>query len=152
MSSIGYLVVPANLTAVFSRAKWLCDRFCPILEQYALTDWIREGQFERHIRRMRQLYNSRRQALIAALRKYLYDRVTILGENAGIHLMAKIETDLSDETVIQKATAAGIGLISAREYYVQPQNQGEFVFGYGQLEETEIERGIFKLSQVLSSV
>lgn len=149
---IGYLVVPANLTAVFSRAKWLCDRFCPILEQYALTDWIREGHFERHIRRMRQLYNSRRQALIAAFGKYLYDRVTILGENAGIHLMAKIETNLSDETVIQKATAAGIGLISAREYYVQPQNQGEFVFGYGQLEETEIERGIFKLSQVLSSV
>ena len=146
---IGYLVVPSNLTAIVSKAKWLCDRFCPILEQYALTDWIREGHFERHIRRMRQLYNSRRQALIAAFKKYLGDRVTILGENAGIHLMVKIETNLSDETIIQKAAVAGIGLISAREYYLQPQNTGEFVFGYAQLEETEIERGISKLSQVL---
>ena len=146
---IGYLVVPFNLIAIVSKAKWLCDRFCPILEQYALTDWIREGHFERHIRRMRQLYNSRRQALIAAFEKYLGDRVTIFGEKAGIHLMVKIETDLSDETIIQKAALAGIGLISAREYYLQPQNTGEFVFGYGQLEEAEIDRGIFKLSQVL---
>ncbi len=148
---IGYLVVPSNLIPIVSKAKWLCDRFCPILEQYALTDWIRLGHFERHIRRMRQLYNLRRQALIAAFEKYLGDRVTILGENAGIHLMAKIQTNLSDEIAIQKAAAAGIGLISARDYYLQPENQGEFIFGYGQLEEGEIDRGIFKLSQMLNN-
>ena len=162
---IGYLVVPPNLIPIVSKAKWLCDRFCPILEQYALTDWIRLGHFERHIRRMRQLYNLRRQALIAAFEKYfggeercfsnslsnhrIGNRVTILGENAGIHLMAKIKTNLSDETVTKTAAAAGIGLISARDYYLQPKNQGEFIFGYGQLEESEIDRGIFKLSQML---
>ena len=148
---IGYLVVPPDLIPVVSKAKWLCDRFCPILEQYALTDWIKLGHFERHIRRMRQLYNLRRQALIRALEKYLGDRIFILGENAGIHLMAKIKTDLSDETVIQKAAAAGVGLISARNYYLQPKNQGEFIFGYGQLEPSEIDRGIFLLAQVLNN-
>jgi len=147
---IGYLVVPPNLIPIVSKAKWLCDRFCPILEQYALTDWIRLGHFERHIRRMRQLYNLRRQTLIAAFEKYFGDRIAILGENAGIHLMAKIQTDLSDEVVIKKAAAAGIGLISARDYYLQPRNQGEFIFGYGQLEESEIERGISILAQVLN--
>lgn len=98
---IGYLVVPPDLIPVVSKANWLCDRFCPILEQYALTDWIKLGYFERHIRRMRQLYNLRRQALITALEKYLGDceasrrhRIFILGENAEIHLMAKIKTDL----------------------------------------------------------
>ena len=146
---IGYLVVPPNLIPIISKAKWLCDRFCPILEQYALTDWIRLGHFERHIRRMRQLYNLRRQATIAAFAKYFGDRVTILGENAGIHLMAKIQTNLSDEIVIQKAAAAGIGLVSARGYYLQPQDRGEFIFGYGQLEEVEIDRGIYKLSQII---
>lgn len=146
---IGYLVVPPNLIPIVSKAKWLCDRFCPVLEQYALADWIRLGHFERHIRRMRQLYNLRRQALITAFDLHFGSRVTILGENAGIHLMAKIKTNLSDETVIKTAAAAGIGLISARDYYLQPKNQGEFIFGYGQLEEIEIDRGIFKLSQIL---
>lgn len=147
---IGYLVVPVNLIPIFSKAKWLCDRFCPILEQYALTDWIRLGHFERHIRRMRQLYNLRRQALITAFDQYFGDRVTILGENAGIHLMAKINTALPDQAITEIAAAAGIGLISARGYYLQPQHQGEFVFGYGQLEIAEINRGIFKLSQILN--
>ena len=148
---VGYLVVPPDLIPIIKKAKWLCDRFCPILEQYALTHWIRLGHFERHIRRMRQLYDLRRQALITAFAKYFGERVTILGENAGIHLMAKIESTLSDEAIVQKAAAAGIGLVSAREYYLQPQpqNRGEFIFGYGQLEEAEIERGISKLARII---
>ncbi|MGD1922471.1 MAG: hypothetical protein ACFCAD_28410 [Pleurocapsa sp.] len=99
---------------------------------------------------MRQLYNLRRQALIAAFEKYFGDKVTILGENAGIHLVAKIQTNLSDETIIKKAAAAGIGLVSTREYYLQPKNRGEFIFGYGQLEQLEIDRGIAKLAQIIN--
>ena len=146
---IAYLVVPPDWISIISKAKWLCDRYTPLLEQYALTDWIKEGYFERHIQRMRKLYDLRRQALIKALSKHFGDRVTILGANAGIHVMVKIETGLSDRLVVQKAAAAGIGLISSQEYYLKFSNRGEFIFGYAQLEETQIERGIFKLSQIL---
>ena len=148
---LGYLVLPPNLVPIFRKAKWLCDRFCPLVEQYALTDWIRLGHFERHIRKMRQLYNLRRQALIAAFERYFGNRATILGENAGIHLMAKIHTTHADEIIIQQAAAAGIGLVSARGYYQQPQQYGEFIFGYGQLSETEIDRGICKLAKVINN-
>ncbi|MBE9167776.1 PLP-dependent aminotransferase family protein [Pleurocapsales cyanobacterium LEGE 06147] len=146
---IGYLVVPLSWISLVSKAKWLCDRASSLLEQYALTDWIAEGHFERHIRRMRHLYNLRRQVLIEAFQNYFGSRITILGANAGIHVMVKIETGLSDDMVIQKAAGVGVGLISAREYYWKPQHQGEFIFGYAQLEETQIEQGIFKLSQIL---
>ncbi|MBE9046567.1 PLP-dependent aminotransferase family protein [Pleurocapsales cyanobacterium LEGE 10410] len=148
---MGYMVVPPSWIAVMTKAKWLCDRFCPILEQYALTDWIAEGHFTRHIRRMRQLYDSRRQALIQALKYYFGERVTILGTNAGIHVMVKIVTNLSDEQAIAKAAAAGIGIISARKYYLQPQRQGEFIFGYAQLEIPQIELGIRKLAPILKN-
>ena len=147
---IGYLVVPEPWISLVSKSKWLCDRFCPILEQYALRDWIAEGHFERHIRRMRHLYNLRRQVLITAFQKYFGERVTILGDNAGIHVMVRIETVLADDIIIQKAAAVAIGLISAREYYLLPQRQGEFIFGYAQLEEAQIEQGILKLSQILN--
>ena len=146
---IGYLVVPQLWISLVSKAKWLCDRTVPLLEQYALTDWIAEGHFERHLRRMRQLYNSRRQVLVRALEKYFGDRVTIVGANAGIHMMVRIETDLSDRTVIQQAAAMGVGLVSARDYYLKPRYQGEFIFGYAQLEEAQIEQGVLRLSQVL---
>ena len=146
---IGYLVVPPAWIPLVSRAKWLCDRQSPLLEQYALTDCIAEGHFERHIRRMRHLYNQRRQVLVNTLKQYFGSRVTILGENAGIHLMAKIETALPDEFVIQEAKLLGVGLISAQGYYLTAPKKGEFIFGYAQLDEIQIERGIQKLFQVL---
>lgn len=146
---IGYLVVPTAWIPLVSRAKWLCDRQSPLLEQYVLTDWIAEGHFERHIRRMRHLYNQRRQVLVNALKHYFGSRVTILGENAGIHLMAKFETALPDEIVIQEAKRLGVGVISAQGYYLTTPKSGEFIFGYAQLDKIQIERGIQKLSQVL---
>ena len=57
---------------------------------------------------------------------------------------------LSDDLIIQKAAATGIGLISARKYYLQSQKQGEFIFGYSQLDSGKINEGIKKLSQILS--
>ncbi len=146
---IGYLVVPPAWVSLVSRAKWLCDRQSPLLEQYALTDFITEGHLERHIRRMRELYNHRRQALVQALERYLSPQVTIVGESAGIHLMVRIDTALPDEIVIQRAAIIGVGLISAQEYYLTTAKTGEFIFGYAQLDVAQIEQGIQKFAQVL---
>lgn len=146
---LGYLVVPTPWIPLVSRAKWLCDRHCSMLDQYALTDFFTEGHFERHIRRMRHLYDQRRQVLVQALNKTFGSRVTILGENAGIHLMAKLETDWPDDRIIQRAASVDIGLISAQGYYLAAPNSGEFIFGYSQLNETQIEEGIRAIGQVL---
>ena len=146
---IGYLVVPTVWIPVVSRAKWLCDRQSPTLEQFVLTDCINEGHFERHIRRMRHLYDQRREILVNALKHHLDSRVTILGENAGIHLVIRIETISSDEVVIQKAANMGVGLTSTQDYYLTDAKKGEFILGYAQLDETQIEQGIQKLAQAL---
>ena len=148
---IGYLVVPTAWIPLVSRAKWLCDRQSPSLEQYALADCITEGHFERHIRQMRQLYDRQRQTLVKALQFFLGSRVEILGENAGIHLMARIETTLPDEVVVQSARHAGVGIISAQGYYLTAPRSGEFIFGYARLDEAQIERGIQRLARVLKS-
>lgn len=149
---IGYLVVPPSWISYISKAKWLCDRSTSLLEQYALTDWINEGHFERHLRKMRQLYNLRRQVLIAAFAKHFGgDRVTILGANAGIHVMARIATDIPDSIIVKKAAAVGVGLVSARKYYLNPSHQGEFIFGYAQLEQVQIEQGVIKLAEIFKN-
>ncbi len=146
---IGYLVVPPEWIELVTYAKWLCDRQTPILEQYALTDFLTEGHFERHIQRMRYLYDKRRKVLIKAIKEHLSPSTIILGENAGIHLMVKIETDLPDETVIQNAAIKGVELASAQNYYLAEIKTGEFILGYAHLDEIQIEQGIRKLSQAL---
>jgi GntR family transcriptional regulator/MocR family aminotransferase len=107
------------LVEVFARAKWLTDRQSPLLEQYVLTDFINEGHLERHIRRMRSLYNQRQKTLVKALLHSFGATVTILGESAGMHLMVRLSTPMSDEVVISRAAAMGVGLVSARRYYLK---------------------------------
>ena len=143
---IGYLVVPQNLKSIFARAKWLCDRQSPLIEQQVLTDFIDEGHLARHIRKMRNLYDRRRQALVAALNQYFGQKVTILGENAGIHLMVKLETNLSDREIIDRAAQIDVGLTSVGNSYLQGSNQGEFLFGYSELDESQIVEGIRRLA------
>ena len=100
---------------------------------------------------MRHLYNQRRQTLVESLKRHLGSRVTILGDNAGIHLLAKIDAPWPDDVVIQKAKHLGVGLISAQGYYLTTPKTGEFIFGYAQLNEAQIEQGIQRFSQVLNS-
>jgi GntR family transcriptional regulator/MocR family aminotransferase len=147
---IGYLVVPPSLVEVFTHAKWLVDRQCPLLEQHVLADFISEGHLERHIRRMRILYDQRRRALVEALTLHLGQQVTILGENAGIHLMVRLHTALSDEEVVHRAALFGVGLVPAQPYYLGVGRKGEFIFGYAELNESQIQEGICRLAQVLT--
>jgi GntR family transcriptional regulator/MocR family aminotransferase len=147
---VGYVVAPTPLARVFARAKWLADRQTPMLEQRALTDFINEGHLERHLRRMRTLYEKRRQALVRAIETHFADRVTILGENAGMHLMIKLRSRLSDEEVVERARGCGVGIVNARLYYLGGAGRGEFVFGYAALSERRIREGIRRLAGVLN--
>lgn len=111
----------------------MCNRHLPILEQQVLTEFINEGHLERHIRKMRSIYDKRRQTLVKALKKHFGKRATILGEKAGIHIMVRLHTNLNDEQIIQRAAKVGVGMMSANPHYLVNHPKGEFIFGYGEL-------------------
>lgn len=146
---IGYLVLPSSLVSLFAHAKWLSDRQLPLLEQQVLTDFIEEGHLERHIRQMRSHYNHCRQVLVQALNFHFGDQVTILGEKAGIHLMVRLHTNLSDEEIIHRAAQVSVGMIPAQPCYLKAHHPGEFIFGYSELSEQQLQEGIRRLAQVL---
>jgi GntR family transcriptional regulator/MocR family aminotransferase len=147
---VGYVVAPPPLARVFARAKWLADRQTPMIEQRVLTDFINEGHLERHLRRMRTLYEKRRQTLARALETHFDDRVAILGENAGMHLMIKLRSRWGDEEVVERARGCGVGIVSARLYYLGGARRGEFVLGYSALSERRIREGIRRLAGILN--
>ena len=147
---IGYLVLPKSLVSLFDRAKWLSDRHLPILEQQVLADFITEGHLERHIRKMRELYDRRRQVLVKAIKINFGEKVTILGEKAGIHLMVQLHTHISDEEIIQRAAKVDIGIMSAAPQYLIPHRTGEFIFGYGELTQQQLVEGIRRLAEITS--
>lgn len=146
---IGYLVLPPSLVSLFTHAKWLSDRQLPSLEQQVLTDFIEEGHLEAHIRRMRSRYDQCRQVLVQALKAHFRERATILGEKAGLHVMVRLHTALSDEEIIARAATVGVGLVSACPHYLGTGGTGQFIFGYAELDESQIYEGIRRLAQVL---
>jgi GntR family transcriptional regulator/MocR family aminotransferase len=146
---VGYLVTPPALARIFARAKWLADRQTPMVEQLVLTDFINEGHLERHLRRMRTLYDKRRQSLARALETHFGDRATILGENAGMHLMIRLRGRLGDDEVERRARLAGVGMVSARSYYLGEGRRDEFVLGYAGVSERRIQEGVRRLAKIL---
>ena len=147
---IGYLVLPPSLISLFARAKWLSDRSLPSLEQQVLTDFIEQGHLDRHIRKMRSLYDLRRQALVQGLKANFGEKAKILGEKAGLHLMVRLQTHLTDEEIIQRAARVGVGMMSAQPSYLNANCAGEFIFGYSELRQEQIQQGISRVAQVLT--
>jgi GntR family transcriptional regulator/MocR family aminotransferase len=68
---LGYLVVPESLVDAFRAARGFADRHSPVLEQAVLADFLTQGHFSRHVRRMRVLYAARQEALVEAARREL---------------------------------------------------------------------------------
>jgi GntR family transcriptional regulator / MocR family aminotransferase len=147
---IGYMVVPCGLVKVFAHAKRLIDRQSPMLEQLVLADFINDGHLERHLRRMRNLYSRRRQALVKSLQSRLGQQITIFGDSSGIHLMVQIQTDMIDEAMITHAAERGVNLTSAAPFYLNNGCSGQFLLGYANLEEEMIDEGIRRLAQILA--
>jgi len=146
---LGYLLVPKPLAKTFAHAKWLTDRHTPILEQQVLADFISSGQFERHIRRMRAIYAGKRETILHELQSVFGNRCEVTGDAAGINLLAKFKTRLTNEEIVEQAMNAGVSVIHA--VYLDEPRHGELVMCYGGLSESDIKKGVRLLAEVIST-
>lgn len=146
---LGYLVVPEDLVEVFTRAKWLVDRHSSLLQQQVLADFIAEGHLERHVRRMRSLYEKKRRLVVEMLEGLFEHRVKISGDNAGINILVRIESDLSDRELMERAAGAGVGITSTAQLYLSQAPRGEFLLNYGGIEESDLIEGLTRLRGII---
>jgi GntR family transcriptional regulator/MocR family aminotransferase len=146
---VGYLVVPADLVSAFSAARDAADVFSATLYQAVLTDFIREGHFARHIRRMRMLYMERRRMLIEEIRSQAAGRFEVIGAEAGMHLAALLPRGSDDVAISKRAAASGVSATPLSTCYMKPQGRGGLILGYGGVNAQQIREGIRKLRSCL---
>ena len=150
---LGYLAVPPDLVAPFHAAKALADTGTGGLEQRALAGFVRDGHFERHVRRARARNSERRAALVEALQERVAERVEVLGANAGLHVMLRLrDVPLEREAeLIAAAERAGVRVYSPVLFHQAPRHrpEAELVLGYASLDLDQIRSGITRLSRVL---
>jgi GntR family transcriptional regulator/MocR family aminotransferase len=105
---LGYLVLPQQLVRPVVDAKRATSHGEPILGQGVTADFLVEGHFGRHLKRMRSLYAARRGALAAALRAVFGDRLAMTVEPGGMHLLARFEGRGSDVEMARRAARVGL--------------------------------------------
>ena len=141
---IGYLVVPNELIGPFTTAKWMTDRHTTLLEQAALADFMEQGHLERHVRRMRRLYNHRRDVLLEELDRHFGNDATVRGDAAGMHMTV---TFRAGSAVRARAQRAGVHLVGTELYYVSKPAPNEFILGFSAIGERTIREGIKRIAE-----
>jgi len=149
---LGYLVVPPDLTEVFVAVRLFADRHVPILEQMALADFITEGHFARHIRRMHTVYAQRRATLLAAVASELGELLAVHAPEAGMHLVGWLPPRVDDAAVAQQAAKHGVEVIPVSAFRQEPMPRGGLVLGYAAVNEQEIRDGVHRLALAIRSV
>ncbi len=133
---LGYMVIPPTLVDRFLTVRQTND-LCPShLYQAALADFISAGHFTRHIRKTRQLYAERRNALAHALGKEFgsemeRSEMQILGAEAGMHLVVTLPPGLSDQKISARAAQEGLWLWPLSAAYAGPNVRQGFILGFG---------------------
>jgi GntR family transcriptional regulator / MocR family aminotransferase len=147
---LGWLILPRELVEPFAEAKLLADRGSPVVDQLTFADFLSRGEFDRHLRRMRPVYRSRRDALLRALARHLPE-LEPAGIAAGLHLVAWLPQDLDEATVIAAAGREGVAVAGVSPYRLLPAPRGGLIFGYSNLNERAIAAGVTRLARAVSS-
>lgn len=146
---IGYLILPRPLVEPFLSVRRLIDIHPPMLEQAVLCDFITEGHFTRHLRRMRVVYAERRAALLEGLRSLPLE---IFSAEAGIHCLGWLPEDMDELALIQKAAAQGIDLTPLSKYAIEPMPRKGLLMSYGGYSVPDIRIWTQKLAEVMRSM
>jgi GntR family transcriptional regulator/MocR family aminotransferase len=121
-----------------------------VLDQLTFADFVSRGDFDRHLRRMRPIYRARRDTLVAALHERL-PQLRPVGIAAGLHLVTWLPADLDEATVVAAARARGVAIAGVSPYRIQAGDAG-LIFGYSDLSESAIRRGVDHLADAIAEV
>jgi GntR family transcriptional regulator/MocR family aminotransferase len=146
---LGYLLVPPALVDTFGTMMSNFLAGVPSHTQSIVAEFIDEGHFASHVRRMRQLYRERHDALLAVAGQRLGGLLQVLPAHSGLHTVALLPEAVSDMAVshdadLQQVTASPLG-----RYALAPVSTNGLVLGFGGVSPQLIAAGVEVLAQVL---
>ncbi|MFP5353957.1 MAG: PLP-dependent aminotransferase family protein [Gemmatimonadota bacterium] len=146
---LGYLIAPPALVEPFARARAAVDRHPPALEQAVLAEFIAEGHFARHVRRMRALYAERQATLLQLLAGEPSEWLHAEPVDAGMHLVAWLHAGLDDARIARRLLDAGVIASPLRALSVAASPRGALLLGFAAFDRATMTRGLDTLCGVL---
>ncbi len=149
---ISYMVLPKELMEKYKKIASVYSNSVCSMEQYALAKFIEDGHFERHMRRMKKYCKEQGARLLKALEESpVFSKSQIHGGKSGTHFLVKIETKISDESLIAEAKKSGVNIRCLSEYCRENKEayQHILVFRYTDATNEEIKEAIRLLEEIL---
>lgn len=147
---LGYVVLPADLVDPVAAALSVIRGPASPLMQATLARFMTEGHFARHLRRMREVYAERHDALITAARRQLAGRLDVRAVNAGLQTVGLLAPGIDGATVAARAAEHGVEVVPLARYARQPLEQDGLQLGFAAVPPAEIRRGVDLLALLVT--
>lgn len=144
---LSYFVLPEELLIKYQEAMEGCYSSMSYLDQMVLAAFFQNGEWERCLHRMRRERENCHDALISALNTTFGSKIEIIDGSAGLHILARFPSELSQEVLLQKAESQGVRLYPITSCFIPPKNPPKnlFLIGFSGLQEDVIIEGIRRL-------
>lgn len=149
---LGYLVVPADLVPTFEAARSMTMRHIPLLEQAVLCDFIVEGHFGRHLRRMRQVYAERLSVLLESAEQHLAGLLEISSIQAGLQTVGWLADGIDDVAAAKSAAGREVEVTALSAYSRLSMSRKGLQLGFAAVDTGEIRRGVRDLAVALEGL
>jgi GntR family transcriptional regulator / MocR family aminotransferase len=149
---LGYLVLPPDMVDIFAAAESVSTHHPPLIEQAILCDFIRQGHFARHVRRMRQLYAERLAVLVESARERLGGLLELSSVEAGLRTVGWLQRGISAERAARAAAKRDVEAVPlSRCAYGRSPGNG-LLLGFAAVDGKELRRGVEELARALEEV
>jgi len=148
---LGYLVLPEALIEPFLKVRAALDDQPSIAMQPVLAQFIEDGQFAAHIRRMRALYEERQETLIRVIRTEADGLLEARPSEAGMHLVAATgpRCPIDDQTASECLANDGIIALALSRFYAGTATRQGLILGYSGFTENEMTTAMRKAAAIL---
>ncbi|MFJ7977439.1 PLP-dependent aminotransferase family protein [Peribacillus sp. NPDC096379] len=146
---VSYLILPPELLKIYHQKFRGYKHTVPRIIQEALNQFIENGHWERHLNKMRTIYRKKNHILTEVIQQHFGDRVNVIGEKSGLHILLQINNGLSEAELVEKASQVGVKIYPTSLYYEKGKYSHEptVLLGYGGLSHEELQEGILFLKK-----
>lgn len=147
---VAYFVLPKTLLANYRDRLSYYTSTVPRFEQHILALFMKNGDFSKHLNKMRKIYRKKHDKIIQTFRNH-YPEVEITGDDAGMHFIIRLHSLKSEKELLAQAEQAGIYIRSVSSYLHKPTEikHPSFLLGFGGLHLDEIEDAVHALMNAL---
>jgi GntR family transcriptional regulator / MocR family aminotransferase len=149
---LGYLVIPPDLVDSFAAAKSVLNRHAAPFEQTVLCDFITEGHFGRHLRRMREVYAERRSILMESARRKLTGLLELSSVEAGLQTVGWLCQGIDSAAATRVAQARKVEVTPLSIYSHGAMRREGLQLGFAAVNGQEIRRGVHQLAIALEEL